>query len=87
MRVGESSRPGDPGALRSLLDSCVPAAMARAGVPGVAVGVRVGSEEVVAGYGVTSVENPLPVHGETLFQIGSVSKAFWGGRMAPRLGG
>jgi Beta-lactamase len=59
-----------------LPDSVVPDAMARASVPGVAVGVRVGTEEVVAGYGVTSVEDPLPVHGETLFQIGSVSKTF-----------
>jgi CubicO group peptidase (beta-lactamase class C family) len=62
--------------LGMLLDSVVPDAMARASVPGVAVGVRVGTEEVVAGYGVTSVEDPLPVHGETLFQIGSVSKTF-----------
>lgn len=50
--------------------------MARAGVPGVAVGVRVGGVEVAAGYGVTSVEDPLPVHARTLFQIGSVSKTF-----------
>jgi CubicO group peptidase (beta-lactamase class C family) len=71
-RVG----PGGTGALRSRLDALVPAAMARAGVPGVAVGVRIGPDEVAAGYGVTSVEHPLPVHGETLFQIGSVSKTF-----------
>ena len=69
-------RPADSGALGMLLDAVVPDAMARASVPGVAVGVRVGTEEVVAGYGVTSVEDPLPVHGETLFQIGSVSKTF-----------
>ena len=50
--------------------------MAGATVPGVAVGVRVGSSEVMAGYGVTSVEDPLPVHERTLFQIGSVSKTF-----------
>jgi CubicO group peptidase (beta-lactamase class C family) len=50
--------------------------MAQATVPGVAVGVRVRGQEVVAGYGVTSVENALPVHEETLFQIGSVSKTF-----------
>ena len=50
--------------------------MAGARVPGLAVGVRVGSDEVMAGYGVTSVEDPLPVHDRTLFQIGSVSKTF-----------
>jgi CubicO group peptidase (beta-lactamase class C family) len=50
--------------------------MARATVPGVAVGVRVGSTEITAGYGVTSVEDPLPIHERTLFQIGSVSKTF-----------
>src|SRR5215470_17633330 len=66
----------DSSGLHSLLDACVPAAMARTGVPGVAVGVCLGSEEFAAGYGVTSVENPLPVHDETLFQIGSVSKTF-----------
>jgi CubicO group peptidase (beta-lactamase class C family) len=36
----------------------------------------VGSREIAAGYGVTSVEDPLPVHERTLFQIGSVSKTF-----------
>ena len=50
--------------------------MAGARVPGLAVGIRVGSDEVMAGYGVTSVEDPLPVHERTLFQIGSVSKTF-----------
>jgi CubicO group peptidase (beta-lactamase class C family) len=70
------SGPGSPGALRSLLDACVPATMARAGVPGVGVGVRIGSEDLAVGYGVTSVEDPLPVHDQTLFQIGSVSKMF-----------
>jgi hypothetical protein len=45
-----------------LLGTVVPDAMARASVPGVAVGVRVGTEEVLAGYGVASVEdNPFAV--------------------------
>jgi CubicO group peptidase (beta-lactamase class C family) len=63
-------------ALRPLLDAVVPAFMTRSGVPGVAVGVRVGPDEIAAGYGITSVEDPLPVHERTLFQIGSVSKTF-----------
>lgn len=65
-----------PAALRHVLDDLVPAALARLGVPGAAVGVLRAGKELTAGYGVTSVEDPLPVHAETLFQIGSVSKTF-----------
>jgi CubicO group peptidase (beta-lactamase class C family) len=46
------------------------------GVPGIAVGVLHGDEQEVAGFGVTSVRNPLEVDGDTLFQIGSISKTF-----------
>ena len=74
---GKRARPARAGAaLRALLDASVRRAMTEAGVPGVAVGVRAGAEEVAAGYGVTSVEDPLPIHDRTLFQIGSVSKTF-----------
>ncbi|HVE98500.1 MAG TPA: serine hydrolase domain-containing protein [Mycobacteriales bacterium] len=45
-------------------------------VPGVAVGVLSGDEEHYAFHGVTSVENPLPVDAETLFQFGSTGKTF-----------
>ncbi len=45
-------------------------------VPGVAVGVAFGDETYTAGLGVTNVDNPLEVTGETLFQIGSISKTF-----------
>ena len=45
-------------------------------VPGVAVGLRHGDDEEVAGYGVTSVEHPLDVDGDTLFQIGSITKTY-----------
>jgi CubicO group peptidase (beta-lactamase class C family) len=57
-----------------LLDEQVQAAMTRYQVPGVAVGIAYGDEEYVAGYGVTSVENPLLVTPDTLFQIGSTTK-------------
>ena len=43
-------------------------------VPGVAVGVVDGDEELVAGFGVTNVDHPLSVDGDTLFQIGSITK-------------
>lgn len=45
-------------------------------VPGVAVGVLWGGEEQYACYGVTSIENPLPVDEGTLFQIGSTTKTY-----------
>ena len=46
------------------------------GVPGVAVGVFVDGREITAAYGVTSVDNPLPVDSETLFHLASVTKTF-----------
>jgi CubicO group peptidase (beta-lactamase class C family) len=52
--------------------------MGRLGVPGVAVGLLHGDREYVAGFGVTSVEHPLPVDADTLFQIGSVAKTYTG---------
>ncbi|MBI3732508.1 MAG: beta-lactamase family protein [Chloroflexi bacterium] len=60
------------------LSEFVSEAMARYGVPGVAVGVLYDGQAHTAGFGVTSVENPLPVDGDTLFQIGSTTKTFTG---------
>ena len=45
-------------------------------IPGVAVGVLAGDQESAVGFGVTSVENPLPITADTLFQIGSITKTF-----------
>jgi CubicO group peptidase (beta-lactamase class C family) len=45
-------------------------------IPGLAVGVWHDGIEQVAGFGATSVENPLPVTPDTLFQVGSISKTF-----------
>lgn len=47
-------------------------------IPGVAVGVLQGDEEHYAGLGVTSLDNPLPVTPDTLFQCGSISKTILG---------
>ena len=52
------------------------AEMARLEVPGIAVGVIHDGAAHVAGFGVTNVDHPLPVDGDTLFQIGSTSKTF-----------
>ncbi len=62
----------------SALTKIVAKEMKRLKVPGVAVGVWHKGKEHHAGIGVTSVENPLPVTPDTLFQTGSISKTFTG---------
>ncbi|MEV0244975.1 serine hydrolase domain-containing protein [Nocardia sp. NPDC050712] len=44
------------------------------GIPGLAIGVWANGREHFACHGVTSVENPLPVDENTLFQLGSITK-------------
>ena len=56
----------------------VRASMEETQTPGVAVGLLHEGEEHVAGFGVTSTENPLEVTPDTLFQIGSITKTFTG---------
>ena len=46
------------------------------GIPGASVGVLVDGKQSYATYGVTSIENPLPVDTNTLFLLGSVSKTY-----------
>lgn len=45
-------------------------------VPGVAIGILADGEARSAGLGVTDPRAPLEVDGDTLFQIGSISKTF-----------
>jgi len=52
--------------------------MKRLDVPGVAVGIYHKGKEWTAGFGVTSLEHPLPVTPDTLMQTGSISKTFTG---------
>ncbi len=47
-------------------------------LPGAAIGALLGDELFTAGIGVASVENPLPVTADTLFQVGSITKVFTG---------
>lgn len=49
-------------------------AMERLQVPGVAIGVIDGDEEYIGSFGITSVEQPMDVTDDTLFQIGSTTK-------------
>jgi CubicO group peptidase (beta-lactamase class C family) len=52
--------------------------MKRLQVPGVAVGIWHAGNEFAEGFGITSLEHPLPVTADTLFQTGSISKTFTG---------
>ena len=52
--------------------------MKRLDVPGVAIGIWRDGKEHAEGFGVTSLEHPLPVTADTLFQTGSISKTFTG---------
>lgn len=56
------------------LSDVVERAMREHPVPGVAVGLIADGEETVSGFGVTNVDHPLAVDGDTLFQIGSITK-------------
>ena len=59
------------------IDSFVASEMARAHVPGVAVGVYSRGKILLAkGYGLANVELGVPVKPETIFQSGSVGKQF-----------
>src|SRR5438067_4601840 len=58
------------------MTAAVQRAMDETQTPGVAIGLMQDGEEHVAGLGVTSVENPLDVTPDTLFQIGSITKTF-----------
>jgi CubicO group peptidase (beta-lactamase class C family) len=49
-------------------------AMRRYHTPGVAVGVLRDGHDEITTFGVTSIEDPLPVQPNTLFQIGSITK-------------
>ncbi len=54
----------------------IPDAMAKHKVPGVVLGIVCEGRELIKGFGVTSIRNPLPVDDATLFQIGSTTKTF-----------
>lgn len=45
-------------------------------VPGIALGIVSDGKEETVGLGVTSLDNPLEVTDETLFQIGSITKTY-----------
>jgi CubicO group peptidase (beta-lactamase class C family) len=63
------------------LDAKVDKAMKAYAIPGAAIGVWSAGQEYIRGYGVTSVDHPTPVDGDTVFRIGSTTKTFTGTTM------
>ncbi|OBG65122.1 serine hydrolase [Mycobacterium sp. E3339] len=78
MTSTESRDHADLGAAFDELDAKINAGMTAHAIPGVAVAVWAGGQEYVRGYGVTNVDHPLPVDGDTIFRIGSTTKTFTG---------
>jgi CubicO group peptidase (beta-lactamase class C family) len=50
--------------------------MNRLSIPGAVIGVLYEDKEFIAPFGITSIEHPLPVTEDTLFQIGSITKTY-----------
>ncbi|MEV6216853.1 serine hydrolase domain-containing protein [Nocardia sp. NPDC051833] len=76
-----TSTPAGRAAAFAELDAKIETAMRAYRIPGVAVGVLTDGEEYIKGYGVTNVDRPVPVDGDTLFRIGSTTKTFTGTAM------
>lgn len=75
-----STQPVKPSTAEALdeLDAKIRAGMKAYGIPGVAVGVWADGQEYIRGYGVTNVDHPVPIDGDTVFRIGSTTKTFTG---------
>jgi beta-lactamase class C len=62
--------------IRGVVDAAVRPLMTKEHIPGMAVGIAAGGRVYVFNYGVASLASRKPVTGNTLFEIGSVSKTF-----------
>lgn len=67
--------PGDQARFEALA-SLVDAKRAEYGVPGVALGIVHDGKVTIRGFGITNVEDSLPVTAHTVFPIASISKTF-----------
>jgi CubicO group peptidase (beta-lactamase class C family) len=75
---GSPAGTGNPDDQISALDAKIAAAMDAHGIPGVALGLLAGDQEYVKGYGITNVDYPVPVDGDTVFRVQSTTKTFTG---------
>ncbi|HWP36249.1 MAG TPA: serine hydrolase domain-containing protein [Gemmatimonadales bacterium] len=65
-----------PDARFEALVSLTETKMKQFGVPGVALGIVHSGATTIRGFGITNVEDPLPVTAHTVFPIASISKTF-----------
>lgn len=70
------SRADDAADIGKFIEQEVRPVMEEHGIPGMAVGIVHGDRRFISTYGVASRKTKLPVTGDTLFEIGSVSKTF-----------
>lgn len=76
--VGYQSPANFPQELRQVVDEALGPMLESHRAAGVAVGIIVGGERFVLGYGSTSLCGGEGVDGETVFEIGSITKTFTG---------
>lgn len=62
--------------VRTVVDDAIRPLMAKDNIPGMAVGITIAGKSRVFNYGVASTETHMPVTGDTLFEVGSVTKTF-----------
>lgn len=62
--------------IEQAVDAAIRPMMARNQIPGVAVGIVIDGKAAVFNYGVASLDTRQPVTGDTLFELGSVTKTF-----------
>jgi len=70
------TRPLPHATVRRAIDAAVQPLMRQYAIPGMAVGIIVGRSSCVFNYGLASLNPPRRVTGNTLFEIGSVTKTF-----------
>lgn len=58
------------------VDAAIRPLMTKDGIHGMAVGIVIGGKTYVYNYGVASTQTGQPVTGDTLFELGSISKTF-----------
>ena len=77
-RTRESQRTGDEASLHQTLNDIVQPLMEKHKHIGLAVAIIADEEKDISGFGRVNLDSDQPPTGETIFEIGSISKAFTG---------